>query len=116
MEGLLSGVTLEKKPYLCSCKSSELIDAMSLLRSVGDIDLHNILLPYQDSQITVVMQNAKVDEVAGYLGAVKGVEQVFIDYNVIKAFTVDSVDTYLAVQRGESFDMYLAHADTGMMW
>ncbi len=112
----MSGVTLEKKPYLCSCKSSDLAGAMTHLRKVEDQELLEILAPYQDSQTTVVLKSPEIDSVIEYLSATRDVEQVFIDHNVIKAFTEDSIITYLAMKRQEHYELYRSQSETIYMW
>ena len=113
---LLSGVTLEKKPYLCSCKSSDLVDAIEMLNKVADDDLQHILAPYHDSQTTVVVHSDKTDSVVAYLNATNDVESVFIDYNVVKAFTEDSLVTYLAMKRDGYFELYRSQSAPVYMW
>ncbi len=112
----MSGVTLEKKPYLCSCKSSDLIDAMSRLNRVGGKDLEQIFAPYQDSSPALVMKSLQAENVVGNLTPVKDIEQVFIDYNVIKAFSQDSLTTYMVVLTDSGYELYRSQSESQYMW
>ena len=113
---MLNGITLEKKPYLCSCKSTDLIHAMSRLNRVGAQGLEQILAPYQDSSPALVMKSRQAGNVVDRLTAVKDIEQVFIDVNVIKAFSQDSLTTYLAILTDAGYELYRSQSESLYMW
>ncbi len=113
---MLSGVTLEKKPYLCSCNTNDLIEAMSRLNRVSGSDLERIFAPYQDSSPALVTKSLQAENVIVHLTEVKDIEQVFIDHDVIKAFSQDSLTTYLAVLTGNGYELYRSLSESQYMW
>lgn len=113
---MLNGVTMERKPFMCSCKSTELVGALNGLRQVNDVELSYILAPYQDSKTDIVLKSPDAENVAQYLAATNGVENLFVDEQVIKAFTGDSLNTYLALKRPSGYEIYQSSSASPHMW
>jgi hypothetical protein len=114
--GVLSAVTFEKKPHLCNCNSEDLANAMTVLRTVADGELPQVLSPYQDSQTSVVLRSQEVQSVVEYLSATKNIEEIFIDHHVVKAFTEDSLITYMALRREDCYELYCSKDESNYMW